>query len=100
MSIKQFDRFKRIITRNSTVRLIDISTGKFETYSLVDPAEVKPEPGQISVVEPLGRALLGSKEGDVVECESHGGVRQYFVQIVAYFWETRRRRGMLRARFG
>ena len=96
----KLNRIKRIITRNSTVRLIDISKGTFETYSLVDPSEAQPEKGQISVAEPLGRALLGSKEGDVIQYEAPGGVRQYFVQIVAFFWETRRRRGMLRELYG
>jgi len=44
-----------------------------ETYTIVGSAEANPGDGRISNESPLGRALIGRKEGDTVAFETPGG---------------------------
>ena len=48
-----------VITMNSTVRITDLDSGATHTYTIVFPAEADSEAGRISVLSPLGTALLG-----------------------------------------
>lgn len=44
-----------------------------ETYLMVGAKEADPRNGKISNESPIGKALLGSREGDVVIAETPGG---------------------------
>jgi transcription elongation factor GreA len=44
-----------------------------ETYTIVGSAEAIPGDGRISNESPLGKALIGQKEGDTVTFETPGG---------------------------
>ena len=44
-----------------------------ETYTIVGSAEANPGDGRISNASPLGKALIGRKEGDTVTFETPGG---------------------------
>ena len=44
-----------------------------ETYTIVGSAEANPGDGRISNESPLGKALIGRKEGDMVAFETPGG---------------------------
>jgi transcription elongation factor GreA len=44
-----------------------------ETYTIVGSAEANPGNGRISNESPLGKALIGRKEGDTVAFEAPGG---------------------------
>ncbi len=61
------------------VTLEEIETDDPVTYQLVGPDESEPENGLISVVSPLGRALLGKQEGDEVRVQTPGGLREFVV---------------------
>lgn len=50
-----------------------------ERYRLVGPAEANPEEGKISNESPLGKALLGSKVGDLVRVNAPNGVLEFRV---------------------
>ncbi len=50
-----------------------------ERYHLVGAAEADPVEGRISNESPLGRALLGTKVGDVVEVNAPGGLTVFRV---------------------
>jgi transcription elongation factor GreA len=52
-----------------------------ETYAIVGAAEADPLKGRISNESPLGRALLGHREGDEVEWTSPNGISR--VKILA-----------------
>jgi transcription elongation factor GreA len=45
-------------------------------YELVTTEEAAPAEGKISTTSPIGRALLGKEEGDVVKVQSPGGVKE------------------------
>jgi len=56
-----------VITMNSKVRLRDINTQKEMIYWLVFPDDSNVDQGKISILVPIGTALLGYKVGDIIE---------------------------------
>lgn len=50
-----------------TVILRDMTTGKELRYTLVSPREVNPIKGKISDVSPIGRAIIGKRQGEEVD---------------------------------
>ncbi len=54
-----------------------------EVYSIVGAHEADPGNGRISNASPIGRALLGSRPGDVVAVETPGGEIRFEVQSIA-----------------
>jgi regulator of nucleoside diphosphate kinase len=73
-----------VVTMNSTVRLRDLETGEEETYTLVYPADADIEENKLSVLAPVGTALLGYRAGDVVEWPVPAGVRRFRVEEVLF----------------
>jgi len=61
----------------SRVLLENLETGQDVEYQLVGPDESDVENGRISIVSPLGRAILGRKPGDELVVEVPGGKRAY-----------------------
>jgi transcription elongation factor GreA len=61
----------------STVGLYETTTEKEVTYELVIPEEADLSKGMISVGSPIGKALVGRKEGDEVTIRIPAGVRVY-----------------------
>lgn len=55
-----------LVAMNSTVRLRDLDTDEIETYTLVFPQEADIERNLISVLAPVGTAIIGCQVGDVV----------------------------------
>jgi transcription elongation factor GreA len=51
-------------------------------YKLVNPKEVAPSKGMISVISPVGKAVLGKVEGDVIEVTVPAGKIQYRIKKV------------------
>ena len=64
-----------VVTMHSRVRVLDLVSGEKVTYELCYPTEARVETGRLSVLAPIGTALLGYREGDVVEWPVPGGVR-------------------------
>ena len=56
-----------VIAMNSTVELEDLEDGEILTYTLVFPENADIEAGKISILAPLGMAMLGFKVGDAFE---------------------------------
>ena len=73
-----------VVTMNSRVRFRDLRSGGRETYTLVYPEQANVDEARLSVLAPLGTALLGASAGDVVECRTPGGVRRLKVERVLY----------------
>lgn len=71
-----------IIRMNSSVRVFDFDTGQKEVYMLVFPEEANFSRRAISVLAPLGIALLGRKQGDIIEARVPGGIRRLRVDRV------------------
>ena len=77
------DRVPRdIIRMNSRARVFDFDTRQKEVYTLVFPDEANFSSRAISVLAPLGIALLGRKQGDIIEARVPGGIRRLRVDRV------------------
>ena len=75
---------KGVVTMHSRVRVRDLEDRDAETYSLVYPEEADINEGKLSVLAPLGTALLGTRVGDVVEFEAPAGTRRLKVEKILY----------------
>jgi transcription elongation factor GreA len=60
----------------ATVTVTNVDTGEEQTYLLVGPYESAPEKGRLSVLSPLGRALIGKEEGDEVKVKTPKGMQE------------------------
>jgi regulator of nucleoside diphosphate kinase len=73
-----------VITMRSKVSLKDLKSGQTVMYSLVFPSEANSNEGHISVLAPIGTALLGNRSGDVVESRVPSGLRRLKVKEILY----------------
>ena len=74
-----------VVTMNSRVLFEDVSTVDKGTVTIVYPADADPSCGKISVLSPVGAALLGESEGDEVELPlPHGQTRRIRINNVLY----------------
>ncbi len=73
-----------IITMRSRVRLSDLNTGDEVVYTLVFPSEANFDEGKISVLAPIGTAMLGYRAGSIIEWVVPSGLRRLKVKEVLY----------------
>jgi regulator of nucleoside diphosphate kinase len=73
-----------VITLNSTARLIDRETKEEMVYTLVFPEDADTSQGKISILAPIGTAMLGYKVGDTFEWDTPGGKRIIHVKEILY----------------
>lgn len=73
-----------IVTMNSKVIIRDRETSEEETYTLVFPNDADIESGAISVLAPIGTAILGYKEGSDVDWPVPSGKRRIKIEKVIY----------------
>ena len=71
-----------VIAMNSTVELEDLEDGEILTYMLVFPENADIEAGKISILAPLGMAMLGFKVGDEFEWPVPAGTLRVRVRRV------------------
>lgn len=77
LSMIDFTKIPRgVAGLGSTVIVYDINNAKEMTIRLVTSEEADAPNGQISTTSPIGRALMGKKEGDVAEISTPGGPRE------------------------
>jgi regulator of nucleoside diphosphate kinase len=73
-----------VVTMNSTIELVDMDTKETETYTLVFPEDADISKGKISILAPIGTAMLGYEIGDVFEWEVPAGKRRLRVERIIY----------------
>lgn len=73
-----------VVTMNSQIRLIDVNTKVEEVYTLVYPKDADIANCKLSVLAPIGTALLGYQVGDTVEWCTPSGSRQLTIDGVLY----------------
>ncbi|MCL2599339.1 MAG: transcription elongation factor GreA [Firmicutes bacterium] len=71
------------ISLGTKVRILDVSLGREDDYSIVGSHESNPMEFKISNESPIGKALMGKKKGDVatVDTTSIGGGKSEFKVI-------------------
>ncbi len=71
-----------VVTMNSTVEFEDLGTGEIEEYTITFPEKADVEHRRISILAPIGTALIGCRVGDIVNWSTPGGIRQLKVRRV------------------
>jgi regulator of nucleoside diphosphate kinase len=71
-----------VVTMNSTVVLRDLETNETESYTLVYPDRADIARNRLSVLAPIGTAILGHRVGDVVQWRVSAGVRRVCIEQV------------------
>lgn len=56
-----------VISMNSTARFVDESSGEERELTLVYPRDANGEPGRVSILAPVGSALLGLRVGQRID---------------------------------
>jgi len=59
---------RRVVTLQSRAVVEDDETWELMTYTLVHPEHVDQDADTLSILTPMGMAIFGHREGDVVEC--------------------------------
>lgn len=67
----------------ATVQVVN-EQGDVKTYSIVGIDEIHPESGLISYQSPIGRALIGKEEGDIVEIRTPNGLVEIEIEQINY----------------
>lgn len=78
-----------VVTMNSTVRFIVVQTGEEFEMTLCYPRDVNGQPGRVSVLAPIGSALLGLSVGQEIEWPVPGG-KTRSVRIVEVVYQPER----------
>jgi regulator of nucleoside diphosphate kinase len=71
-----------VITMHTRIQVLDLVSGERRELTLVLPRESDASAGRISVLAPLGTALLGYRAGDEVEWQMPGGLRRLRIENV------------------
>ncbi|MDD5217480.1 MAG: nucleoside diphosphate kinase regulator [Candidatus Omnitrophica bacterium] len=73
-----------VVTMNSKVKFRDLDTDEICVYNLVYPSFANPDQNKISILAPVGMALLGYGVGDVIEWPVPAGMRRFKIEEVLY----------------
>lgn len=74
-----------VVTMNSTVVLESSPSGDRTTLTLVYPKDVDPDQSRVSVLSPVGRALIGAHVGDRIRVVVPGhGEREFVLAELTY----------------
>ena len=65
-----------LVTLDSKVEFEDLTTGDVEDYIISFPERANIEEKRVSILAPIGTALIGSREGNAVTWSTPGGVRR------------------------
>jgi regulator of nucleoside diphosphate kinase len=73
-----------VVTMNSQVRLTDLETNEAQVYTLVFPSQANLEQRKLSVLAPIGTAILGYRVGDTVEWRVPAGIKKLRIEEILY----------------
>lgn len=75
---------RTIIAMYTTATIVDLNRREARRYTLVYPHYAGPGQGLLSVLSPLGTALLGCAEGNIFELKTEGGTVKFAVREILY----------------
>lgn len=79
-----------VVTLNSRVRLRDLDEDETMEFTIVLPEEADAQTGRISILAPLGTAMLGYRAGDDFEWNVPGGHCRFRVEEILFQPEANR----------
>ncbi|HOI48314.1 MAG TPA: GreA/GreB family elongation factor [Prolixibacteraceae bacterium] len=72
------------VTMNSELEVVDVDTNRTMKIKLVYPHEADFKLGRVSVLSPLGSALIGYREGDQVSFKVPMGLKKVRISKILY----------------
>jgi len=82
--IESRDVPKTVVTMNTRLRFLDLDDGKKTEVTLVFPSDANIDDAKMSVLSPIGTALLGYAKGDMIEWPVPGGTRRIRIEDILY----------------
>ncbi len=82
--VKPHDIPPSVVTMNSRVELVDHDTHEELCMTVVFPGAAEVNSGRISVLAPMGLALLGCREAEEVEWPTPSRTRRFRIQRIVY----------------
>ena len=73
-----------VVTMNSRVRLKDLDSGRESIYVVVFPRDADVAQGRISVLAPIGTAIIGYRAGDMIVWSVPAGERRFRLEEILY----------------
>ncbi len=73
-----------VVTMNSRVTLREAASGEEITCTLVFPGDADMAKGAVSVLAPVGTAILGYREGDTIEWTVPSGPKRFSIEKILY----------------
>ncbi len=73
-----------VVTMNTKVLLRDLEADEEMIYSVVFPEDADIDTGAISVLAPIGMAILGYQEGEVIAWQVPSGMRNISIEKILY----------------
>jgi len=73
-----------VVTMNSVVRVKDLDTGEERSFALVFPNKTGIGERVVSILAPIGTALIGCREGDSIDWEVPAGTRRIQITQIVY----------------
>jgi regulator of nucleoside diphosphate kinase len=81
-----------VVTMRSRVRIVDMRTGEQLVYQIVYPHEANYAAQKISILAPIGMALLGYAAGTEIEWQVPSGRRRLWIAAVEQPADSEQRR--------
>ncbi len=72
------------VTMNSVLELKNLAKPDMHQFRLVFPEDADPENGKLSVLAPIGSAVLGYRQGEVVKCDTSSGEEYFQIEKIIY----------------
>ena len=73
-----------VVTMNSTVRIRDVHSNEIDTYTLVYPHDADIAEGKLSILAPIGTAILGYRVGDLVQWQVPSGRVRFRIEELVF----------------
>ena len=75
---------KDVVTMNSRVRLRDLETDEEMVCTLVFPSDALIEKNKISIISPIGTALIGYRVGHTINWKVSSGEKKLKIEEILY----------------
>lgn len=72
------------VTMNSVIEVKNLEELEFQEFRLVFPEDANTQENKISVLAPIGTAILGYKIGDIIQWKFPGGQNQFQITNIKY----------------
>lgn len=72
-----------VVVMGSRVEIEDRASGEVDAYTLVYPEQADAAAGRLSILAPIGTAIIGFAEGDTFAWRTPGGTRQLLIRKVS-----------------